>query len=99
MSDLISSISSGVNENQDEVDEEEEEKEETDLESTSPTDIDEFNKWAKTQASKDLSKFKKLTNLCDIDELRSKISSLNYQQRRLFDDYIERAASSDIHEE
>jgi hypothetical protein len=50
------------------------------------TDIEEFNKWAKSQASKDLSKLKNLTNVTDVNELRS-----NYQQRRLFDDFTERS--------
>ena len=57
-----------------------------------------FNKWAKTQASKDLSKFKNLTSICDVNEFRLKISSLNSQQRKLFDDFAERCASTDVNE-
>ena len=65
---------------------------------TNVKDIEEFNKWAKGQACKDLSKFKDLTDICDPLEFRSKISSLNEQQRRLFDDFTERLVSSDIDE-
>ena len=68
------------------------------MESTSLEDIEKFNKWAKLQACKELSRFKNLTNICDINEFRLNISSLNYQQRRLFDDFAERCASSDIDE-
>ena len=50
------------------------------------------------QANKDLSKFKELTKVCDIDELRQNISSLNHQQRRIFDDLTERSASHDLNE-
>ena len=62
------------------------------------TDIEEFNKWAKMQTTKDLSKFKQLTSVCDINEFRLSIASLNNQQRRLFDDFTERCASSDLNE-
>ena len=36
--------------------------------------------------------------MCDVNELRSSISSLNHQQRRLFDDFTERVVSSDVNE-
>ena len=45
-----------------------------------------------------MSKFKNLTSVCDINELRLNISSLNHQQRRLFDDFTERCVSSDVNE-
>ena len=35
---------------------------------------------------------------CDLNLLRSNISSLNKQQRRLFDDFIERSISDDVNE-
>ena len=81
--------------NEDDVDEDTEAKE---IETTNVEDIEDFTQWAKGQASKDLSKFKNLTSICDINELRDKISSLNNQQRRLFDDFTERSASLDINE-
>ena len=61
-------------------------------------DIEDFNKWARNQASKDLANFKRLTDLCDMNKLRSRISTLNKQQRRLFDDFTERMVSTDINE-
>ena len=97
MSDLIATIQGGVEEDQI-PDSEEENNEQGEIETTSLNDIEEFNRWAKNQASKDLAKFKSLTSMCDVDQLRLSISSLNHQQRRLFDDMTERAASSDINE-
>ena len=58
--------------------------------------IDEFNNWARNQASKDLSNFKHLTDLCDMNKLRLTISTLNQQQRRLFDDFTQRMVSTDV---
>ena len=69
-----------------------------DEETTSPEDIEDFTKWAKSQALKELSKFKSLTELADIDSLRQQISQLNCQQRKLFDDISERMISTDINE-
>ena len=97
MSDLISTIQADEG-NVDPSDQEEHKEESEELESTSLENIEDFNKWAKAQASKDLSKFKNLSNICDINEFRLKISSLNNQQRRLFDDFAERCASSDVDE-
>ena len=53
---------------------EEEEVETIHIETASALDIDSFNKWAKSQACKGLSKFKNLTSMTNIDELRNKIS-------------------------
>ena len=97
MTDLISTIQPDS-----EADEEKtnnDDKEDfSEIETTSIEEIEEFNRRAKLQASKDLSKFKNLTNVCDVNELRSSISSLNPQQRRLFDDFTERVVSSDVNE-
>ena len=98
MNELISTITpdekdSSTNENEDE-----EEEKDADIESTSVADIEDFNKWAKTQATKDLAKFKNLTSICDMNAFRLSISSLNNQQRRLFDDISERCASTDVSE-
>ena len=77
MSDLISNIQAealnkGESEN---LDSEEDTFE--DLETTDERDISDFNKWAQSQASKDLSSLKYLTDLWDLSRLRSSISSLN----------------------
>ena len=96
MTDLISTIQSEAGTEEDANDEDDQEGAE--LETTCTADIDEFNKWAKTQASKDLSKFKNMTSICDVNDLRSKISSLNSQQRMLFDDFMERCVSLDVEE-
>ena len=64
-----------------------------------PSEIEDFNHWARNQASKDLSNFKSLTDLCDMNKLRSNISTLNAQQRRLFDDFTERMVSTDINKQ
>ena len=95
MTDLIANIQKEeVKNNQSDNEEEIFEDEET----TAPEEIKDFNDWARKQASKELSKFKDFVDVCNIVELRSRISSLNEQQRRLFDDLIERMVSTDIDE-
>ena len=96
MTDLIGSIQEEV-EKDVELNNEEEGISE-DIGSTNADNIEEFNKWAQSQASKDLAKFKNLTSLCDMNELRLRISSLNQDQRRLFDDFTERMISPNIDE-
>ena len=97
MTDLISTIQSDPKTSEDNVDEEDESCDE--IETTSEVQIEQFNRWAKAQATKDLSESRNLTNICDIIEFRSKVSTLNNQQRRLFDDVIERVASSSGNEQ
>ena len=46
-----------------------------------------------------LSSFRKYVNMVDLNQLRLNISSLNNQQRRLFDDFTERCISSDVDEQ
>ena len=98
MTDLISTINAEEQDKKREDDDTEEEDEDVELETTSAMDIEEFNKWARNQAEKDLSSFKNLINVADLTELRTKISSLNQQQRRLFDDFTERCISTDVDE-
>ena len=96
MSDLINTIEADNQETEYKNDDEDDESNE--IETTTIDEISEFNNWAKSQASKDLSKYKNLINACDINHLRLNISSLNFQQRRLFDDFTERCASFDVNE-
>ena len=97
MCDLIANIEKETVDKEGEKDSEEEDTfEET--ETTNLTDIEEFNKWARGQACKELSTMKSLTDIVDPTKLRSSISSLNEQQRRLFDDFTERMVSSDVNE-
>ena len=98
LSDLILNMQTNIETNEDEdVDENEETIEET--ETTDPKDIAKFEQWARAQATKDLSQFNNLTGLPDICDLRSRISSLNKPQRRLFDDFLERMVSTDEDEQ
>ena len=96
MADLISSIQTDIKKSED--DDEEEDTFE-DQETTDPLDIEHFERWAKSQANRDLNQLKNLTSLHDIIDLRSKISSLNKQQRLLFDDFTERMVSTDMNEQ
>ena len=93
MSDLIAEIhrevvNEEINEDYEDLDDSEE------IETTNSQNIEDFNKWARSQASKDLSSLKNLTAVSDPIRLRSTISSLNEQQRKLFDDFTERMVSS-----
>ena len=99
MTDLVSNIQSEIDANGQRGEDDEECAEGQESESTLPSEIEDFNNWARTQASKDLSNFKRLTDLCDMNKLRSNISTLNKQQRRLFDDFTERMVSTDINEQ
>ena len=77
MTDLINKIQSDIeSENQGNN---EDEEDSTEIETTDTNDIENFNQWAKAQASKDLSKFKELTTICNVEEfLRLHNISLEY---------------------
>ena len=94
MTDLINEIQK-QNENEKEDSDEEQDE---DIETTAPEDIEEFEKWASAQASKELAKLADMTDIPNVVELRKSISSLNTQQRRCFDDFAERIASTDVDE-
>jgi hypothetical protein len=98
MTDLVSNIQSEIELNG-QKDEDDVENNDQESESTLPSEIEDFNNWARNQASKDLTNFKSLTDLCDMNKLRSNISTLNFQQRRLFNDFSERMISTDINEQ
>ena len=97
---LITNIQAEMESNSKSNDDENEQNEddECETETTSTSDIEDFNRWAKHEAGKDLAHFKRLTDLIDMNEMRSNISMLNSQQRRLFDDFTERMISPDIDE-
>ena len=96
LADLISNIQTDIGKDESENDDEDTFEDE---ESTDPQEIDNFEKWARAQATKDLSQFKNLTGLPDVNDLRLRISSLNQPQRRLFDDFMERMVSTDVNEQ
>ena len=98
MTDLISTIQLEIETERSKNEGQDEDEEDIETETTSTDDIADFNTWARNQAVKDLANFKRLTDLCDINEMRSNISSLNFQQRRLFDDFTERMVSPDLSE-
>ena len=96
MTDLISSIMPDSLKNH--ADHSSDDDSFSELESTNIDDIESFNKNAKAMASKDLSSVKNFTDLCHPDLLQRNISSLNQQQRKLFDDVTERLVSTDENE-
>ena len=65
LTELISSIENDEAKSDNIFDEAENEA--TEIETTSAFEIDQFNKWAKAQASKDLKEFRDLTTLCDVN--------------------------------
>ena len=77
-------------------DEEEEETNESPIETTSEADLQDFDKWAKEQAKKSLKNMAQFISLESPLAFRQKISELNNQQRKLFDDIMERETSPDI---
>ena len=89
MTDLISNIQAEI-EADEPGREDQEDLESENKETETAEEVEDFNTWAKNQAMKDLALFKRLTDLCDMNEFRSNISSLNQQQRKLFDDFTER---------
>ena len=95
MAELISKIQADVNDDSEYSSSEENDE---DVETTEAKDIEDFACWTKAQANKDLSNFKSLMNMTGIESLRKNISLLNFQQRRIFDDFMQRIASSDIDE-
>ena len=98
MTDLIANIQVEIETNeQEKEDQEDEEMDNTETEIIE--EIEDLNAWARSQAVKDLALFKKYTDLCDMNIFRSNISSLNEEQRRLFDDFTERMVSPDINEQ
>ena len=69
-------------------------------ETTSAEEINEFEaefeKWAKQQGEKSLRHLQQFTDVIEPEQLRKLINTLNSQQRKIFDDLIEREISRDI---
>ena len=97
MTDIVKDIQASLDEDQIlEDDEDREQNENIDpsvVESTLDEEIIDFDKWAKKQAVKHLETVQQFTNLQDYLSLRKSISELNRQQRKIFDDIMEREIS------
>ena len=94
MTDIIESIERQV-EDKIQDDQEEEDDGFIEEESTTADELDNFEKWAKHQAKKSLVKYKHLTSVIKLEELRNLIIKLNGQQRKFFDDFCERLLEDD----
>ena len=95
MTEIIESIEKQVKETAENDEEERQEESFIDEESTTQDEIENFEKWAKGQAQKSLKKYKDLTSLMQIEELRNLVIKLNTQQRIIFDDFCERLNEND----
>ena len=58
-------------------------------ETTTTEELENFEKWAKQQAHKSLVKYKDLTTIMKIEDLRNLIIKLNEQQKKILDDFCE----------
>ena len=94
MTDIIESIERQV-EDKIQDDQEEEGDGFIEEESTTADELDNFEKWAKHQAKKSLVKYKHLTSVIKLEELRNLIIKLNGQQRKILDDFCERLLEDD----
>ena len=91
MTDIINEVQKQY-ENQVENEDEDEIEDEKDIfaETTSEKEIKDFDEWAKNQADKHLKTVQQFTNLISIESLRVRIIELNEEQRKIFDDIMER---------
>ena len=64
-------------------------------ETTTPEEMESFEKWAKNQAKSNLRKHTEMIELVNLSKLRDTIMDLNEQQRSLFDDICERLICQD----
>ena len=100
MTDTIKDIQKLYDEHvNDEEDDKDEEDNKSDkgmfVETTAEEEITDFDKWLKKQAQKDLNSIKQFTSIESPLSIRKSISSLNEQQRKIFDDIIEREITGD----
>ena len=100
MTDMINDIQKIKEKEDDPLDEDDggnqEEMDENPLETTSEKELKDFDKWAKDQAKKSLKGMTQFISLESPLEFRKKICQLNDQQRKLFDDVMERETSTDV---
>ena len=93
LTDIINDVQKKLNEQAEfagDDDDDEEIKEDKEFtETTSKEEIEDFERWSKSQAEKHLRSVKEFTNIQDITALRESIIGLNCQQRSIFDDIME----------
>ena len=94
MTEIIESIQKEAAEKSDENDDSESETF-LDEETTSKTELENFENWAKDQAKKSLIKHKDMTTLMKEEDIRELIMKLNEQQRKILDDFCERLLEND----
>ena len=78
------------NEKQDKVDDEESEDEFIDDETTTVDELEDFQNFFQNQAKQQLYKYNEGKEEMSEDDYLSKIESLNKEQRKIFDDFVER---------
>ena len=59
-------------------------------ETTSEQELKDFNKFVASQASKQVERYNEGKSLMQDDEYLQLVNSLNQQQRKIFDDFVER---------
>merc|ERR1711954_223959 len=87
-----------LEENQNDNEDLEDDLEENFIETTTTEELDDFEKDLKKwqeEESKGLASLKQFTNVLDVEEHRKLISGLNFQQRKIHDDLVEREISND----
>ena len=90
MTDIIDSIERNIKDKNEDNLEDQEEDGFIEEETTTVEELDNFEKWAKKEAKKSLMKYKDLTTLIKVEDLRNIVIKLNEQQRKILDDYCER---------
>ena len=95
MTEIIESIEKQVNDTNEDDQDETDDDGFRDEESTTTEELENFEKWAKHQAQKSLMKYKDLTSMIQIEDIRNLIINLNEQQRKILDDFCERLLEDD----
>ena len=90
---IIEAVANRENQEEDKDDTDEEDEKESgfsDIETTTADEMLDFNKYVKAQAMNQINKYNEGKVRMDDDTYLSNIASLNNQQRRMFDDFVER---------
>jgi hypothetical protein len=95
MTDIIDSIEKQIKDRNEDYQDDIEDDGFIEEESTTTEEIEDFEKWAKQQAQKYLTKHKDLTTLMKVEDLRNLVIKLNEQQRKILDDFCERLLEDD----